>query len=121
MHDLGLAITHRGRDNVGGTLIHEGRPKFVEDKVELLFRSVIHLGALEFHMADETDLLPMDQFEHVLMGWLENDHHENDPTFRARFPRNPANARTSARIIQRVEERQKPPDKRSFLMGIVKD
>jgi hypothetical protein len=110
MHDLGLAITHRGRDNVGRTLIHRRRPEFVEDEVHRLFRSLIHVRALELHVAGETDRLPMDQLEHVLMGWLENDHHENDPTFHARFPRKPANARIVSRIIQRDKEPLKSPE-----------
>jgi hypothetical protein len=73
MHDLGLAVMYRGRDNGGGKLIHRRKREFVEDEADRLYRSLIHVSALELHVAGEVDLPPMDQLDHVLMRWLEKD------------------------------------------------
>jgi hypothetical protein len=110
MHDLGIAISHRGRDNVGGTLIRGSKPEFGEEDAMTLFRSLIHIAALEFHHEVEAEYMPIDALEHVLLGWLENDHHEKDPTALAQFTGKPANARISARIIARPTECENPPE-----------
>jgi hypothetical protein len=110
MHDLGIAISHRGRDNVGGTLIHGSKPDFVEDDAVGLFRSLVRVTALEFHHKVETELMSIDALEHVLLGWLENDHHEKDRTSRAQFTGKPANARISGRIKARPAECENPPE-----------
>jgi hypothetical protein len=100
MHDLDLAVTHRGRDNVGGTVIRGSKPEFVEDGAERLFRSLIHVSALDFDANDGADLITMDDLELLLTEWLDNDHHEKDAAYLARFAGKPANARISARMMQ---------------------
>jgi hypothetical protein len=56
IHDLDLSTTHRGRDNLGGTLIGGCRPKFAEGEAERLFRSLIRTSSLESSPPMETDL-----------------------------------------------------------------
>jgi hypothetical protein len=54
MRDLNLSTMHRGRDNVGGTVIGGCGPRFVEFEAERLFRSLIHVSPAEFYPAAGT-------------------------------------------------------------------
>jgi hypothetical protein len=100
MHDLGLSITHRGPNNVGGTVLGDSGPEFTEIEAERLFRSLIHVSSLEFYLAGRIDLLSLDGLRRVLSEWSGQDHHANDPTYRADFVAKPSNARIAARIMQ---------------------
>jgi hypothetical protein len=73
-------------------------------------RSLVRVAALEFHHEVETELMLTDALEHVLLGWLENDHHDTDRTARAQFAGKPASARISARIKARPAECANPPE-----------
>jgi hypothetical protein len=100
MHDLDLSMRHRGRDNVGGTLIGECRPRFAEGEPERFSRSLIRMSSLESSPAVETDVLPLDELRYILSGWSREDHHANDPAYHANFVSKPLNARVSARSSQ---------------------
>jgi hypothetical protein len=66
MHNLNLSITHRGRDNVGGTVIGGCGPTFVEVEAERLFRWLIHVSFLEFYPAAGTDVLSLNELRCAL-------------------------------------------------------
>jgi hypothetical protein len=100
IHDLNLSIRHRGRDNVGGTVIRGYGPTFVEVETERLFRSLIHVSSLAFDPAAGTDVLSMDELRCVLLEWSREDHHANDPAYWANFLAKSSNARIASRLIQ---------------------
>jgi hypothetical protein len=100
MHDLNLSITHRGRDNVGGTVIRECGPTFVEVEAERLFRWLIHVSSLAFSPAAGPDVLSMDELRCVILEWSGEDHHANDPVYRANFLAKPSNARIARCLMQ---------------------
>jgi hypothetical protein len=100
MHDLNLSITHRMRDNVGGTVIGGCGPRFVEFEAERWFRSLIHVSRAEFYPAAGTDILSVDELRCVLLEWSGEDHHANDPAYRANFLAKPSNARIANRLMQ---------------------
>jgi hypothetical protein len=100
MHNLNLSITHRGRDNAGGTVIGGCGPTFVEVEAERLFRSLIHVSSLTFYPAAGTDVLSVDELRCVLLEWWGEDHHANDPAYRADFLVKPSNARIASRLMQ---------------------
>jgi hypothetical protein len=100
MHDLNLSIMHRGRDNVGGTVIGGCGPTFVEVKAERLFRWLIHVSSLEFDPATGTDFLSVDELRCVLLEWSGEDHHANDPAYRANFLAKPSKAHIASRLMQ---------------------
>jgi hypothetical protein len=100
MHDLNLSITHRGRNNVGGTVIGGCEPTFVEVEAERLFRWLIHVSSLEFSPAAGTDVLSVDELRCVLLEWSGEDHQANNPADRANFLAKPSNARIASRLMQ---------------------
>jgi hypothetical protein len=99
MHDLNLSITHRRQDNVGGTVIGGCGPRCVEFEAERLFRSLIHVSPAEFDPAG-TDILSVDELRCVLLEWSGENHHANDPAYRANFLAKPSNAHIASRLMQ---------------------
>jgi hypothetical protein len=84
MHDLNLEINHSGRDNIGGTLIHDKVVEFTELRPEVYFRSLIHRAGLEIVPADQDlILIPLPEIKELLAEWASRDHHDDDPTCNA--------------------------------------
>jgi hypothetical protein len=101
MPDLGVKAPRRGRDNIRGTCIGGCRPRFAEGEAQRLFRSLILMSSLEFSPAVDIDLFPLDELRYILSGWSREDHHANDPAYRANFVSKPSNARIPAALIHR--------------------
>jgi hypothetical protein len=80
MHDLNLEIKHSGRDNIGGTLIHDKVVESTELRPEVYFRSLIHLAGLEIVPADQDLILMLlPEIKEVLAEWTSRNHHDDDP------------------------------------------
>jgi hypothetical protein len=105
MHDLDIRIVHRGRDNVGGVVIGGSRLAFTEGETERLCQSLIHASDLDFFPTNRRDLLTMGELGTLLSEWLEHDHHQKDPIYRASFISKPSGARIVTRLIPTLRER----------------
>jgi hypothetical protein len=79
MHELGLEIKHRGRDNIGGTVVNDIVVEFGEERPEIIFQSLIHLAHLEIAPGSESVLLPLEAVRSLIAEWSSQDHHTNDP------------------------------------------
>jgi hypothetical protein len=78
MHDLNPEIKHSGRDNIGGTLMHDKVVEFTELRPEVDFRSLIHLAGLEIVSADQDlILMPLPEIKELLTEWASRDHHDD--------------------------------------------
>jgi hypothetical protein len=100
MQNLDLRISHRGRDNVGGVVIAGIRPDFVEAEAGLLCRSLMHLASLDAFSPEEHELLSLEQVTSVLIQWaVQDQHHDKDSAYRAKFDGKASNSRIAARII----------------------
>jgi hypothetical protein len=97
MHELNIAVKHRGRDNVGGVVITGQCPRWDESEADRLYHSIIGMSGLKIlrppgPVLDTTALLEI--FEE----WVTRDHHAHDPAYKARFDAKSANCRISARL-----------------------
>jgi hypothetical protein len=98
MHGLGLVIEHRGRDNLGGTLLGPGPCELSQQTPNLLCMSFVALSHLNFRFFPPVGLLSRSDLQRIVAGWVERDrHHKGDPVYRADFARRTANHGIDAR------------------------
>jgi hypothetical protein len=92
MHELGLTIEHRGRDNLGGTLLGPGPCQLLQQNPNLLCMSFVALSHLNFRFFPSDGLLSRSDLQRIVADWVERDrHHKADPAYRADFARRTAN------------------------------
>jgi hypothetical protein len=100
MHDLGIEVHHRGRDNVGGVVISGDPPEWTEEVAESLCRSMVALSDLEMLSRPRFGVMTKEDLMRLLCEWDEHDaHHANDPAYNASFEGKNSNSRIPARII----------------------
>jgi hypothetical protein len=98
MHELNIAVKHRGRDNVGGVVITGAPPQWSEGIADCLYRSLIVNSGLEIVEVTRTGILPSCGIRAILNEWLEYDHHDKDPVYHVNFEGKTANSRIPARL-----------------------
>jgi hypothetical protein len=99
MQRLGIAITHRRRDNVGGVVIGS-RPTELTDvgleSAERISQSFVAMAGLSF--TDDVPHYDQGQLKWFMMTWDRNDdHHKDDPAYKKKFIRSHANSKIDAR------------------------
>jgi hypothetical protein len=100
MHNLDLRIAHRGRDNVGGVVIADARPPFVEAEADILFRSLAHLASLDVFSPEERGLLSLGPVRSIMRrSAVQDEHHLKDRAYHARFDGRSSNSRIAARLL----------------------
>jgi hypothetical protein len=100
MHDLGIDVHHRGRDNVGGVVISGSPPEWTEDLADAMCQAVFSLSDLEYFDAPAFGAMGKSGLLDVLRTWEEQDtHHLNDPVYNATFEGKNSNSRIPARMI----------------------
>jgi hypothetical protein len=99
MHDLHIAVKHRGRENVGGVVIKGDPPAWDENFADLLYRSIIYTAGLAYRPIALDAILPRDGILKILSEWMERDHHDKDPVYRTKFEAKSANIRISGRLM----------------------
>jgi hypothetical protein len=104
MHDLGIQLQHRGRDNVGGVVIHDGVFEFIEEDAcaAMIVDQVIELSGLGCDPPLTGDLRTqaLTNVKEWLTAWNEADsHHKRDPQAPSNGPASAANTGIAARIF----------------------
>jgi hypothetical protein len=98
MHALGLTTEHRGRDNLGGTLLGPGTCQLSQQRAHVLCMSFVAISHLNYCFCPPDGLLSRSDLQGLLAGWVANDcHHKGDPVYRADFSRRTANHGIDAR------------------------
>jgi hypothetical protein len=102
MHDLGIDVVHKGRDNVGGVVIGGAPvelPGTVIDWAREHCEAIAALAGLSFDDADP--VIDEDGVIDLICGWWATDkHHDNDIVYKKNFTKSPANAKIAARNAQ---------------------
>jgi hypothetical protein len=83
MHGLGLTIEHRGRDNLGGTLLGPGECDLYQPIVNRWCLSFVALSHLNYRFFAADGLLTRSQLHAIVAEWAAKDrHHKGDPIYR---------------------------------------
>jgi hypothetical protein len=102
LHELGIRVEHRGRDNLGRTLIGPGSRVFSQDDGERLYQSFVAISNLGFCDSLADGRLFRVQLMKELEEWVREDvHHETDPVFKFTFTRKACNHGITARNVQK--------------------
>jgi hypothetical protein len=81
MHELNMQLRHRGRDNVGGVIINDGRLQFIAMDGEFI-ETLIVLSLLGAVLPNETRSREeaLEEMKSQLSAWTRADtHHKEDP------------------------------------------
>jgi hypothetical protein len=98
MHELGITSEHRGRDNLGGTLLGKGVCDLHQQLPTRLFLSFVALSNLNYRFFAADGLLSRSELHGIVEDWVAKDrHHKGDPIYRPDFGRRSANHGIMAR------------------------
>jgi hypothetical protein len=106
MNDLGITMKHRGRDNVGGTVIGGSPIEFEELTEDIMFlESIIELSSLALDAVPEDHKLTLTQVtEEFILRWADEANH---PDLAAPVPTPTSLSTKNCRILPRITDAQR--------------